>query len=298
MPKNSKAAAVPDAWDDDWESLADRAAKEQPTSEPEPEAQQQQAMSKAERLAKHAEAQRKLWEAAETPEEPKFLPIANDVPLATAFKPTMKLLSRKPAPKMIAKRDPVTGLEQMTLQDDHDEDDDESKKNQPTPEEIRQRQQREREEKQRRYDEARAKIFGEPSPSSGQSTPRSVTPPQSANNEGVGSGSGGGGSSRGNYRGRGGRGRGRGGRGGYGYQNDREGRQESHSPRPPSNHQAGTNRELYDPSYSPKPGRRGGGDTPPQLSRSATPRDEDQAIRAPRGPDASGRGFGFAKRGS
>lgn len=330
MPKNTKAAAVPDAWDDDWESLADRAAKENPSPEPEPE-EQQFPMTKAERLAKHAEAQRKLWEAAyvfllpfqpitfprltsqrkknkknsEAPEEPKFLPIATNVPLATTFKPTMKLLSRKPAPKMIARRDPVTGIEQMTLQDDADEDDaDESKKNHPTPEEIRQRQQREREEKQRRYDEARAKIFGEPSPSSGQSTPRSVTPPQSGSNEGGGSGSGGGGGGgggggRGNYRGRGGRGRGRGGgRGVYGYQNDREGRQDSQSPRPQSNHQSGTMRELYDPSYSPKPGRRGGGETPPQVSRSATPRDEDQIIRAPRGPDASGRGFGFAKRGS
>lgn len=62
MPKNSKAAAVPDAWDDDWESLADRAAKEKP--EPEKEPEKELPMTRAERLAKHAEAQRKLWEAA------------------------------------------------------------------------------------------------------------------------------------------------------------------------------------------------------------------------------------------
>lgn len=194
----------------------------------------------------------------------------------------MKVLSRKPAPKMIAKKDPITGIERMTLQDD-DDDDDESKKNQPTPEEIKLQQQREREEKQRRYDEARAKIFGEPSPSSGQSTPRSVTPPQT-NSEG-----------RQNYRGRG-RGRGRGGRGGFSHQNDN--RQDNQSPRPPSHIPPGT-RELFDPSYAPKPGlnnqRRGGGDSSPQSGR-VTPREEDQIIRAPRGPDASGGGFGFAKR--
>ena len=87
------------------------------------------------------------------------------MPLAATFKPAMKVLSRKPAPKMIAKKDPITGIERMTLQDD-DDDDDESKKNQPTPEEIKLQQQRDREEKQRRYDEARAKIFVEPSPAS------------------------------------------------------------------------------------------------------------------------------------
>lgn len=57
MGKND---SVPDAWDDDWESLADRAAEGRPSPEPEKEVK----MTKAERLAMHAEAQRKLWEAA------------------------------------------------------------------------------------------------------------------------------------------------------------------------------------------------------------------------------------------
>ena len=57
-----KGAKTPDAWDDDdWEVLADRAAKE---PEPEPAPQQQVTMTRAERLAKHAEEQRKLWESA------------------------------------------------------------------------------------------------------------------------------------------------------------------------------------------------------------------------------------------
>ncbi|KAK3329583.1 hypothetical protein B0H66DRAFT_526966 [Apodospora peruviana] len=292
MAKNAKS--VPDAWDDDWESIADRAAKEAPEPEPEPEPEPQ--MTRAERLAKHAEAQRKLWESAEAPEEPAFLPINNAVPplATTPFKPAMKVLSRKPAPKVITKRDPVTGLEQLTIQDDFD-DEDEDRKNLPTPEEVRLRQQREREEKQRRYDEARAKIFGEPSPSSGQSTPASITPPRTSNS----------GDGRQNYRGRGGRGRG--GRGGshrnINNNDSNNNWQENKSPRPPSNQQQPT-RELFDPSYSPKPGfniqRRGGGgggpDMPPQPGRSSTPREEDQIIRVPKGPDASGRGFSFAKR--
>jgi hypothetical protein len=51
---------IPDAWDDDdWEQHADRAAKEDPPK-PEPPV----FLTRAERLAKHAEEQRKLWESA------------------------------------------------------------------------------------------------------------------------------------------------------------------------------------------------------------------------------------------
>ncbi|KAK4449341.1 hypothetical protein QBC34DRAFT_96899 [Podospora aff. communis PSN243] len=254
---------TPDAWeDDDWEAQADRAE-----NEPEPEPPTPAPTTRAKRLAKHAEEQRKLWESAEAPPQSNFLLAATDnVPLTTPFKPAVKLLSRKPAPKTIVKRDPITGMEQLTLVDD-DAEQEEDKKPQETPEEIRMRQQRMREEKQRRYEEARAKIFGDSNPSSGQSTPGNVTPPH-------------GGDNRQNHRGRGGRGRGRG-RGGY------------HS------QPAGT-RELFDPSYSPKPGfslqKRSGDSLPQSASRSTTPRVEDQAIRAPRGPDSNGRG-GFARRG-
>ncbi|SPQ18309.1 c293a1be-b978-4bb5-8e01-ee11e9cf0697 [Thermothielavioides terrestris] len=164
---------IPNVWDDDdWEVQADRAAKEE-SSKPEPEVP----LTHAERLMKHAEEQRKLWESAEAPEEvPFFLPTTNQVPLATPFKPAVKVLSRKPAPQKIVKRDPVTGLEQLTIQDDNEEDEAGNKK-QESAEEIRKRQQRELEEKQRRYEEARAKIFGDSNPSSGQSTPRTGTPP-------------------------------------------------------------------------------------------------------------------------
>lgn len=61
MVKNGGAALVPDAWeDDDWESAADK-IDAQPT-EVQPELQVP--MTKAERLAQHAEQNRKLWESA------------------------------------------------------------------------------------------------------------------------------------------------------------------------------------------------------------------------------------------
>lgn len=208
-------------------------------------------------------------------QEINYLAATTSVPLATPFKPAVKLLSRKPAPRKIAKKDPVTGMEQLMLMDEEEEQ--ENEKPQETAEEIRTRQQRELEEKQRRYDEARAKIFGESNPSSGQSTPGNITPPQS-------------GDSRHNHRGRGGRSRGR----GY--------RQDDQNRRPQNNPPPGT-RELYDPSCSPKPGfnqqKRDGDASPQRISRSETPREEDQIIRAPRGPDGSGRGgFNFSRRGA
>jgi len=52
---------IPDAWDDDdWETNADRAVAT--ASEPEEEINTR--MTKAERLAQHAEANRRIWESA------------------------------------------------------------------------------------------------------------------------------------------------------------------------------------------------------------------------------------------
>jgi hypothetical protein len=51
-----KKTAVPDAWDDDWESQADKTE--------EAAAEEQVKISKAERLAKHAESNKQLWESA------------------------------------------------------------------------------------------------------------------------------------------------------------------------------------------------------------------------------------------
>jgi hypothetical protein len=195
---------------------------------------------------------------SEEPETFHFLAARETVPLKTEFKPALKVLSRKPAPKAVQKVDPVTGL---TIEDE--DDDDEERKNQPSPEELRLKAQKEREEKQKRYDEARARILGTPS---GGSSPGVVTPP-------------------GGEEGRSNRGKGRG-RGNGSLENRRP------------NSQSGS-KELYDPNYTPKPGvsvqKRNG-----EASRSgrSTPKEDDQVIRTPKGPDGSGRGgFGFSNRG-
>ncbi|KAK4074748.1 uncharacterized protein Triagg1_4897 [Trichoderma aggressivum f. europaeum] len=312
----SRAGGVPDAWDDDWEAQADRLDRKDTK---EPQAVPQPSLNRQERMQQHAEANRKLWESAYarcfhrlswpvmnfllTFDFALLLSCGNSdstetfhyieangggAPLTTTFKPQVKVLSRKP---VIAKKDPVTGLAQMSL----DDGDARPQQAQMTPDEIRAKQKRDREEKQRRYDEARAKIFGESAPSSRGSSPGTgtVTPPRA---EG-----------RGSYRGRG---RGRGGNfsGGYNYGgsgssnnnssgaiNNESGGQQFEPRRPAA--QPGPRRELFDPSSAPKPDsiRRGGGDSP---MRGQAGRDEHQAIRAPRGPDGSGRGgFGFARRG-
>jgi hypothetical protein len=51
---------VPDAWDDDWENAADQ----KPKVEEEEIPAQSTSMTRTERLARHAETQRKLWESA------------------------------------------------------------------------------------------------------------------------------------------------------------------------------------------------------------------------------------------
>jgi hypothetical protein len=59
--KMPKIKDVPDAWDDDWESQADRIeANSTPAPVPEPEP----ALTKSERLARHVDTNRKLWESA------------------------------------------------------------------------------------------------------------------------------------------------------------------------------------------------------------------------------------------
>ncbi|TVY39268.1 hypothetical protein LOCC1_G004203, partial [Lachnellula occidentalis] len=247
----SKKAAVPDAWDDDWEAIADKADETAAVAAQEETIK----VSKAERLARHAETNKKIWDSAEEPETFHFLAAKEDkVPLRTEFKPQLKVLSRKPAPKVVQRLDPVTGLAKLTVEADDEEEED--SKNKPTAEELRIKAQREREEKQRRYDEARARILGTPS---GPSSPGTTTPPD------------------------GGRGKGRG-RGGV-----------AENRRP--NSQGGP-KELFDPNYTPKSGgvniqKRNGEAS--SRSGASTPRDDDQIIRTPKGPDGNGKGF--ANRG-
>jgi hypothetical protein len=62
MPKKP---ALPDAWDDDdWEAQADAADKVAAVSAAAVAAEEVVKTSKAERLAKHAEANKQIWESA------------------------------------------------------------------------------------------------------------------------------------------------------------------------------------------------------------------------------------------
>jgi hypothetical protein len=54
-----KKATIPDAWEDDWEAQADKAEQQKV-----PESDEPTSLTKAERFAKHAETNRKLWESA------------------------------------------------------------------------------------------------------------------------------------------------------------------------------------------------------------------------------------------
>ena len=213
---------------------------------------------------------------SETPDAFPFLTSRDDPPLTTTFKPAVKVLSRKPTPQIVARVDPSTG-QQSLVKDDSDDSDSAAAATRPSPEELRLKAQRDREEKQRRYDEVRGKIFG--AGSSG-----AVTPPKVANSDGASSGSGSGSGNGNGNRGGGGRNKGGRGRGGKGM-----GEQAS------SRRTDGKAKQLFDPDYTPKPGsvtlaKREGDE--------ATNGDVPGVIRAPRGPDGSGRGgFGFAGRG-
>lgn len=144
------------------------------------------------------------------------------------------------------------------------EDDQPAQKVQLTPDEIRAKTQREREEKQRRYDEARARILGSGS-ASGSSTPGNVTPPTGEGGKG--------------------KGRGRGGNAVLSATSDIR--------RPDSR---GGTKELFDPNYTPKPVTLQKRNAEQSRSGRSTPKEDDQIVRSPKGPDANSKAFGFAKQ--
>lgn len=206
------------------------------------------------------------------------------MPLATEFKPALTVLSRKPAPKTIARPDPITGLSTLTVEDDDDDDDEEAKKKKSSPEELRAKTQREREEKQRKYDEARAKIFG--------TTASTSTSTSSASTGNVTSKDGG----RGSVNGKGGAANLKARFSAWGEKNAvvAEGRRSS-SRSPVRMPQGQPQRELFDPNYTPRNG--GGGASIDQRGSSAgRPKEESQVLRQPKAPDSSGRG-GFGRSG-
>lgn len=201
--------------------------------------------------------------SSEAPEKPIFLLAREDVPLKDEFKAPLKVLSRKPPPKVIARPDPASGLANLNIDDDDDSEEEERKKAEKSFLERQAKAKIEREEKQRKYQEARDRIMG------GSSKMDVSGRPSSAHSSGSRNSS---------------RGKGRGGRVAATPSAEQ-------SPARASRQSKG----LYDPGYTPKPGsvylqKRDKGDT---FGSSSTTPNEDKPIRAPRGPDDSGKaGFG------
>lgn len=209
----SKKAAVPDAWDDDWEATVDK----QDDALQEEKLPEEIKVSKAERRAKHAELNKQLWDSAENPERMHFLE-ARDVPLKSTFKPGVTVLSRKPPPKVLSRDGATSGMAGLRLDDDEDSEEETRKKSELAFAERQAKAQREREEKQRKYKEVREKLFGA-SPSDETQGRASPTRP-----------------SRGKGKGRGGR-------------DSQPSSSNDQSPARGGNQR----RQLYDPEYSVKP---------------------------------------------
>ena len=202
--------------------------------------------------------------SSEAPREPYYLATRDDVPLQSGFKPAMTVLSRKSAPKIASRKNLAPGMEQFTANDDDEDEEDETKKVTLTMEERQLKAQREREEKQKKYEEVRGRLFGTSVSASGNTSPRNATSSTGklpANTKA-----------------------------------QNQGRNTKDS-RPSSS--AGNSNRLFDPNENSKPGpgciQKNG--TPTSGSGNATPI-EEQTLRAPKGPDGSGRGgFGFTPRG-
>ena len=117
---------------------------------------------------------------SEAPKHNFVVETRNSVPLQSEFKPAVTVLSRKPAPTVIAKKDPVSGIDKLTIEDD--DEDDETKPKPLTLEERQAKAAKEREEKQRKYEEARERLFGTSGSvsGSGSNTPRATPSPSRA----------------------------------------------------------------------------------------------------------------------
>jgi hypothetical protein len=301
--------SVPDAWDDQWSSVAD-VGPEHRTHVPRdltlcqttPSSSASSAnkkvsskVSKAQKRAQQAEFNRQLWAEAyghqvldarsamltssrEGPRETNyFLESRNTVPLQTDYKPPPVLLSRKGPPIVSSARPANHGLSTNDTNDkaESSEDEEEVKAREQTLAERKAQAAKEREEKQRKYDERRQELFGKASAGGAGNTARpnsqsGTSTPNSLTPPGSRSAT--------PNRGRG-RGRGR----GATISHAQQGRLQQRQP------------ALFDPSYTAEPEsifvQRQQGSLSP-----LPPKEQPQKpIREPRGPDGSGRGgFGFS----
>ncbi|USP74201.1 hypothetical protein yc1106_01475 [Curvularia clavata] len=245
-PKN----ALADAWDDDWESLADKEEEKPAEEQPKPK------LTKAQLKAQHAEFNKQLWQAAENP-EPQWYPEVRPAPVAATFKPKVTMLARKPSPQVLSRN-----MAGMNLEDD-DSEEERKKKAEADFEERKARAQRERAEKERKYAEARERIFGSPAASATEDS-RSNSPSKPTR----------------------GKGRGRGGR---------DSQPRSSNEQSPARGAAPA-RQLFNPSYTPKPGSVHLQKKESSTSRPSTPNTQEKPVRQPQGP-ARGGGRGFGNRG-
>lgn len=199
---------------------------------------------------------------SETP-EPMFLQARNQ-PVQSTFKPAVTVLARKPTPQVLSRNGGMAGL---SLDDDDDSEEERQKKAAADFEERKARAAKERAEKERKYAEARERIFGSPAASEES---RSNSPSKPTR----------------------GKGRGRGGR---------DSQPRSSNEQSPARATAQGGRQLFEPSYAPKPAsvyiqRKGDGHSQ-SSTRPGTPVQQEKPIREPRGP-ARGGGRGFASRGT
>jgi hypothetical protein len=191
--------------------------------------------------------------------DPQWYPEArNPVPVQATFKPKVTMLARKPAPQVLSRN-----MAGMNIDDDSEEE--RRKKAEADFEERKKRAQKERAEKERKYAEARERIFGSPAASEGS---RSNSPSKATR----------------------GKGKARGGR-----ESQPRSSNEQSPARPPPQAQAPVPaaRQLYDPTYTPKPGSMFIQKKEANGSRPGTPGGLEKPIRQPQGPAKDGgRGFG------
>ncbi|EXJ86218.1 hypothetical protein A1O1_06588 [Capronia coronata CBS 617.96] len=313
-----------DAWEDEWSNVADKQPTPTSPHEPDEPKKVSSKVSKAQRRAQQAEFNRQLWAEAEGPQETNFfLESRNVVPLRSEFKPPPILLSRK-GPIIQSSRPLTSGMQALSLNKDANaessDDEDESKARELTLAERQARAAKEREEKQRRYEERRLELFGptdngnnshsntphhhhhnnhhhhtqqQQQNASGTSTPSTLTPPGSRSAT----------PNRGRGRGGGRRGGGNAGIANMNMNTNMNMNSRTHSRG--GSQQRERERDLYDPLYLARPDS-SSGHNPSYMQRRAEngigtsspglrPNDIQQPIRAPKGPDGSGRGgFGFA----
>ncbi|KAI9722754.1 MAG: hypothetical protein M1828_004450 [Chrysothrix sp. TS-e1954] len=276
-------AGVPNAWDEDYEAVADVSTQQTRARAPTTPTTPAGKSTRAQRKAQHQEKNKAIWDSAENPETLHFIDARNNVPLKTEFKPQLKVLSRKPQAPAPVPQKPAASLENgmngVNLEDDDPDSEEEERRRQERSLGERQaKAKQEREEKQKKYQEVRERLFGTGDAAQDSNT-RNGSPSKNA----------------GTARNKNAKGHSRGGGGAGGSSSHHNSSTDQSPVRPASQGQ----KQLYDPNYSVKPTS---AFIQSRASASGTPRPETtaetQTFRNPRGPDGSGRGgFGFASRG-